>query len=107
MQLRGFSSTSNRIFDFISLWILPVGYFLLLCALFFLPGRSLHHKLFYGLFSIPTLIALCLRPRELKEMLREPVLIAFCCSPAGHCSASAGARRTNRSVAVSSRHCTR
>lgn len=77
MQLRGFSSTSNRIFDFISLWILPVGYFLLLCALFFLPGRSIHHKLFYGLFSIPTLIALCLRPRELKEMLREPVFIAL------------------------------
>ncbi|WP_202369960.1 bifunctional O-antigen ligase/aminoglycoside phosphotransferase family protein [Pseudomonas sp. MWU318] len=76
MQLRGFSSTSNRIFDFISLWILPTGYFLLLCALFFLPGRSLHHKLFYGLFSIPTLIALCLRPRELKELLREPVFIA-------------------------------
>ncbi|MDD0968063.1 MULTISPECIES: bifunctional O-antigen ligase/aminoglycoside phosphotransferase family protein [Pseudomonas] len=77
MQLRGFSSTSNRIFDFISLWILPAGYFLLLCALFFLPGRSIHHKLFYGLFSIPTLIALCLRPRELKEMLREPVFIAL------------------------------
>jgi O-antigen ligase/tRNA A-37 threonylcarbamoyl transferase component Bud32 len=76
MQLRGFSSTSNRIFDFISLWILPAGYFLLLCALFFLPGRSLHHKLFYGLFSIPTLIALCLRPRELKELLREPIFIA-------------------------------
>ncbi|PCM51578.1 polymerase [Pseudomonas fluorescens] len=76
MQLRGFSSTSNRIFDFISLWILPTGYFLLLCALFFLPGRSLHHKLFYGLFSIPTLIALCLRPRELKELLREPIFIA-------------------------------
>jgi len=77
MQFSGFSSTSSRIFDFISLWILPVGYFLLLCALFFLPGRSLHHKLFYGLFSIPTLIALCLRPRELKEMLREPVFIAL------------------------------
>jgi len=76
MQLRGFSSTSNRIFDFISLWILPTGYFLLLCALFFLPGRSLHHKLFYGLFSIPTLIALCLRPRELRELLREPIFIA-------------------------------
>ncbi|WP_338800638.1 O-antigen ligase family protein [Pseudomonas sp. RSB 5.4] len=76
MQLRGFSSTSNRIFDFISLWMLPTGYFLLLCALFFLPGRSLHHKLFYGLFSIPTLIALCLRPRELKELLREPIFIA-------------------------------
>jgi hypothetical protein len=39
-------------------------------------GRSLHHKLFYGLFSIPTLIALCLRPRELKELLREPIFVA-------------------------------
>ncbi|MFW9079280.1 O-antigen ligase family protein [Pseudomonas sp. P2757] len=77
MQSRGFSNTSNRVFDFISLWILPIGYFLLLCALFFLPGRSLHHKLFYGLFSIPTLIALCLRPRALKELLREPIFIAL------------------------------
>ncbi|MFJ2488680.1 O-antigen ligase family protein [Pseudomonas sp. NPDC087639] len=78
MQLRGLSSTSSsRVFDFISLWTLPVGYFLLLCALFFLPGRSLLHKLFYGLFSIPTLIALCLRPRELKELLREPIFIAL------------------------------
>ncbi|MCF4998852.1 polymerase [Pseudomonas syringae] len=75
MQVRGFSSTSSRIFDFISLWILPLGYLLLLCALFFLPGRSLHHKLFYGLFSIPTLIALCLRPRELKDLLREPIFV--------------------------------
>ncbi|MHC8324443.1 O-antigen ligase family protein [Pseudomonas sp. LB1P83] len=76
MQLSGFNSTSNRVFDFICLWILPIGYLLLLCALFFLPGRSLHHKLFYGLFSIPSLVALCLRPRELRELLREPVFIA-------------------------------
>jgi O-antigen ligase/tRNA A-37 threonylcarbamoyl transferase component Bud32 len=36
----------------------------------------LHHKLFYGLFSIPALIALCLRPRELKELVREPIFVA-------------------------------
>ena len=77
MQLSGFNSTSNRVFDFICLWILPLGYFFLLCALFFLPDRSLHHKLYYGLFSIPSLIALCLRPRELKELLREPIFIAM------------------------------
>jgi O-antigen ligase/tRNA A-37 threonylcarbamoyl transferase component Bud32 len=76
MQLSGFNNASNRVFDFICLWILPLGYLLLLCALFFLPGRSLHHKLFYGLFSIPALIALCLRPRELKELLREPIFVA-------------------------------
>lgn len=77
MQVSGFNSVSNRVFDFICLWILPVGYFLLLCALFFLPGRSLHHKLFYGLFSIPSLIAICLRPREFKELLREPIFVAL------------------------------
>ncbi|PWK43933.1 MULTISPECIES: bifunctional O-antigen ligase/aminoglycoside phosphotransferase family protein [unclassified Pseudomonas] len=76
MQLSGFNSVSNRVFDFICLWILPLGYLLLLCALFFLPGRSVHHKLFYGLFSIPALIALCLRPRELNELVRDPIFIA-------------------------------
>ena len=76
MQLNGLTNTSNRVFDFICLWILPLGYLLLLCALFFLPGRSLLHKLFYGLFSIPTLIALCVRPRVGKELLNEPIFIA-------------------------------
>lgn len=70
-------ATPQRVFDFICLWILPLGFLLLLCALFFLPGRSQHHKLFYGLFSIPTLIALCLRPGTLKELLREPIFIAL------------------------------
>ncbi|WP_025130429.1 bifunctional O-antigen ligase/aminoglycoside phosphotransferase family protein [Pseudomonas sp. PH1b] len=81
MQLNALRNTSNRVFDFICLWILPIGYLLLLCALFFLPGRSGLHKLYYGLFSIPTLIALCMRPSELKNLLREPIFIAvllFC-----------------------------
>lgn len=76
MQLNGLNNASNRVFDFICLWILPLGYFLLLCALFFLPGRSLHHKIFYGLFSIPAFIALCLRPRMTKELLHDPIIIA-------------------------------
>jgi O-antigen ligase/tRNA A-37 threonylcarbamoyl transferase component Bud32 len=76
MQLNGLNKTSNRVFDFICLWILPLGFLLLLCALFFLPGRNVLHKLFYGLFSIPTLIALCLRPRAGKELLNEPIFIA-------------------------------
>lgn len=67
----------NRLFDFICLWVLPVGFFLLLSSLFFLPDRSLHHKLFYSLFSIPTLLALILRPSELKPILREPIVILF------------------------------
>lgn len=77
MQFSGLNTTSHRVFDFICLWILPLGYFLLLCSLFFLPERNLLHKLYYGLFSIPALIALCLRPRELRELLREPIIIAL------------------------------
>lgn len=69
--------SANRLFDFICLWILPIGYFLLLSALFFLPDRSLHHKLFYLLFSIPTLLALLIRPTDAKRFLREPIVILF------------------------------
>nr|BFD39274.1 hypothetical protein FFPRI1PSEUD_07730 [Pseudomonas sp. FFPRI_1] len=76
MQLNALRNTSNRVFDFICLWILPIGYLLLLCALFFIPGRNILHKLYYGLFSIPTLIALCMRPSELKSLFREPIFIA-------------------------------
>ncbi|MFW3898522.1 O-antigen ligase family protein [Pseudomonas bharatica] len=68
---------ANRLFDFILLWLLPIGYFLLLSALFYLPDRSLHHKLYYALFSIPTLLALCLRPSELRNLLREPIVLLF------------------------------
>lgn len=77
MQFSGLNSTPHRIFDFICLWMLPAGYFLLLCSLFFLPDRSLLHKLYYGLFSIPTLMALLMRPRAFKELLREPIFVAL------------------------------
>ncbi len=68
---------ANRLFDSIVLWILPIGYFLLLSALFFLPDRSVHHKLFYVLFSVPTLLAILLRPRELRALASEPIIIFF------------------------------
>ncbi|OLS61068.1 bifunctional O-antigen ligase/aminoglycoside phosphotransferase family protein [Pseudomonas putida] len=68
---------ANRLFDLICLWILPIGYFLLLSALFYLPDRSFHHKLFYALFSIPTLLALLLRPREVAALAREPIVVLF------------------------------
>lgn len=77
MHLSGLRNTPYRLFDFICLWILPAGFFMLLCGLFFLPDRSALHKFYYGLFSIPALIALLLRPREFKELLREPIFIAL------------------------------
>ena len=68
---------SNRVFDFLVLWILPIGLLLLLSSLFFVTNRNVLHKFYYGLFSAPTLLLLCLRPREIKELLREPLAIAF------------------------------
>ncbi|TFY94263.1 polymerase [Pseudomonas nabeulensis] len=72
---------SNRVFDFLVLWVLPIGLLLLLSALFFAGNRNVLHKFYYVLFSAPTLVLLCLRPRELKNLLREPLilgLLAFC-----------------------------
>lgn len=77
MQASSFRPPLNRLFDFICLWVLPLGLLLLLCDLFFLPGRNVHHKIYYGLFSIPTLLAVCLRPRELKGVLQEPIVVAL------------------------------
>lgn len=77
MHYSGLRHASNRAFEFICLWIIPIGFFLLLCDLFFLPGRPQHHKLYYALFSIPTLIAICLRPRELRDLLHEPLILSF------------------------------
>ena len=77
MQFSYLNYSKQRVFDFICLWLLPVGLLLLLSDLYFLPGRSIHHKLYYALFSIPTLIAIILRPKELKDMLREPLILGF------------------------------
>ncbi|WP_338648887.1 O-antigen ligase family protein [Pseudomonas sp. ML2-2023-3] len=77
MQFSYLNYSKQRVFDFICLWLLPAGLLLLLSDLYFLPGRSLHHKLYYGLFSIPTLIAIILRPKELKEILRDPIVLGF------------------------------
>ncbi|MCS3415633.1 O-antigen ligase/tRNA A-37 threonylcarbamoyl transferase component Bud32 [Pseudomonas sp. BIGb0450] len=50
---------------------------LLLSSLFFVTNRNVLHKFYYVLFSAPTLLLLCLRPAEFKQVLREPLAIAF------------------------------
>lgn len=77
MQVPWLKSASDRTFDFICLWLLPLGLLELISGLFFLPNNSVHEKLFYCLFNVPALIALCLRPHHLKTMLREPLVIFF------------------------------
>ncbi|NVZ20148.1 bifunctional O-antigen ligase/aminoglycoside phosphotransferase family protein [Pseudomonas costantinii] len=68
---------SNRVFDFLVLWILPIGLLLLLSSLFFVSNRNVLHRFYYILFGTPALLLLCLRPREIKELLHEPLVIAF------------------------------
>jgi O-antigen ligase/tRNA A-37 threonylcarbamoyl transferase component Bud32 len=68
---------SNRVFDFLVLWILPIGLLLLLSSLFFVTNRNVLHRFYYIFFSAPTIFLLCLRPRELRELLRDPLVIAF------------------------------
>lgn len=77
MHSKRLSYGANRVFDFLVLWILPIGLLLLLSSLFFVTNRNVLHKFYYGFFSAPTLLLLCLRPREIKELLREPLVIAF------------------------------
>ncbi|WP_439860727.1 O-antigen ligase family protein [Pseudomonas sp. MBLB4136] len=62
---------------FICNWLLPVGLLSLLIGLPLLPDRSVYHKLFYALIAAPTLVALCVRPRELGQLLREPIIGVF------------------------------
>ncbi|WP_339415617.1 MULTISPECIES: O-antigen ligase family protein [unclassified Pseudomonas] len=68
---------SNRVFDLLVLWVLPIGLLLLLSSLFLVTNRNVLHRFFYIFFSAPTLLLLCLRPRELKALLREPLVIAL------------------------------
>jgi O-antigen ligase len=77
MQLNAFNNFSDRAFDILCRWILPIGYLLLLGGMFFFPGRSLYSKVIYTLISFPALLALILRPGELRKLLREPLFIAF------------------------------
>ncbi|MGA8133924.1 MAG: O-antigen ligase family protein [Pseudomonas gingeri] len=77
MQPNRLASASNRIFDFLCKWILPLGLLILLSGMFFLESRNALTSFYLGLFGIPSLLMLCLRPREIKTLLGEPIIIGF------------------------------
>ena len=73
---------SPRLAAFVSNWIilylLPVGFFVLLTGLFWLGEKSLYHKLYYLLVATPTLAVFLLRQTgTLKKLLRNPIIFAF------------------------------
>lgn len=77
MQSNHLTSASTRIFDFLCKWILPLGLLILLSGMFFLESRSALTSFYLGLFGIPSLLMLCLRPREIKTLLGEPIIAGF------------------------------
>ncbi|WP_276488272.1 O-antigen ligase family protein [Ectopseudomonas mendocina] len=68
---------SRNTSNFISEWILPIGYFCLLTGLAWLGDHSQYHKLFYALIALPALIATVMQPKLLASQLREPVTFFF------------------------------
>ncbi|WP_318654829.1 O-antigen ligase family protein [Pseudomonas sp. MWU13-2105] len=77
MQSNRLTSASNRIFDFLCQWVLPLGLLILLSGMFYLKSRSTLASFYLGLFGIPSLLMLCLRPREIKTLLMEPIIVGF------------------------------
>ncbi|NWA28919.1 O-antigen ligase family protein [Pseudomonas gingeri] len=77
MQANRLTSASTRIFDFLCQWILPLGLLILLSGMFYLRSRSALATFYLGLFGIPSLLMLCLRPREIKTLLGEPIIAGF------------------------------
>lgn len=76
MQFSYLSYSKHRMFDFILLWLLPVGLFLLLSDLYLCLTAASTTNCITGLFSIPTLIALLLRPREVN-VASEPLILGL------------------------------
>lgn len=71
------ASRLERVHRFIACRWLPFGFLVLLTGLFWVMERSQYSKSFYLLTVLPALIAAILRPAVLRQLLREPVVLAF------------------------------
>lgn len=56
---------------------LPIGYFVLLTGLFWLPERSLFSKTFYILIAFPALLTMLISPKKSALLIKEPIIILF------------------------------
>lgn len=68
---------SAKVSQWLIRYVLPAGWLALLTGFFWIGDRSLYHKLYYGLLAAPTLIALACRPKQLKFVLTQPLLISY------------------------------
>ena len=71
------AATQTRLYTLIAQYWLPLGYFLLLTGMIWLPELSTHTKLYYGFFAFPALLGLIVKPCLFKTLLREPIIVFF------------------------------
>lgn len=68
---------AQRLGNLLESYLLPLGWIVLLTGMFWIGERSLYHKLYYIFLAAPTLLILILRPRSLRSLCRNPLMIAF------------------------------
>ena len=72
-----FPKTPAKTFRLITDYWLFAGYIALLTGLFWIANGSLHTKVFYGLVVAPALLALTASPTELKNLLKDPIILGY------------------------------
>lgn len=66
-----------RLRDMLNLYIVPLGWVLMLTGLFWVGKRSAYHQVFYVFMLLPTVIAIVIQPRLLKQLTRNPMFIVL------------------------------
>jgi len=84
MELKNLAGESLRLlplplraFNWISANLLPFGWIALLTGMFWIGDRALYHKLYYSILALPCFIALLLHRGALKQLLRNPLILAY------------------------------
>ncbi len=72
-----FRALSQRIFDWLIRYAVPLGWLCLLTGMFWIGDRPRYHKLYYATLLFPTALALALAPYRWRRLLSCPLVIAF------------------------------
>jgi O-antigen ligase len=66
-----------RAFQWLARNLLPLGWLALLTGMFWVWDRSLYHKLYYATLVLPCILALTFKPSAFKQLIRNPLILAF------------------------------
>jgi O-antigen ligase len=71
------SARKSRLADWISLYILPFGFFILLTGLFWLGDKSTYVRFYYLFLVLPTCIMILLDFDTFKKIVKNPLVISY------------------------------